>query len=72
MKKYKPKEYINKFGVEKATEVAIQAGTTYQYLNQVALGFRNASPKLAKRLIEASGGRIDFEALVLAREARDG
>lgn len=66
----KAREFVERFGWAEATRIAQAAGTTREYFYQVATGRRNASPSLAMRLVHASGGRLDFMALVLSTPAR--
>lgn len=51
-------------GKEETARVCSAAGTSLVYFEQVAKGSRNFSRKLAERLEEASGGRLDRVALV--------
>lgn len=60
------KQFLDAKGVEKATEVAEKAGTTYPYFYQIALGYRRPSVELANRLVEASGDELDFVKLMKA------
>ncbi|WP_011298532.1 transcriptional regulator [Cupriavidus necator] len=63
------KTFIEKFGTDEATRVAVAAGTNYSYFSQIAHGHRRPSVQLADRLVEASGSRLSFEALM--RSKRD-
>jgi DNA-binding transcriptional regulator YdaS (Cro superfamily) len=56
-------KFLRTYGDEDGGQVAIAAGTTLVYLKQIATGFRNPSPRLAKRLEEASGGRMTRDCL---------
>lgn len=61
------KAFLEKFGIEEATRVATEAGTNYRYFSQIAHGHRRPSVRLADRLVEASTGRLIFEALMRAK-----
>lgn len=63
------KQFLDEYGKAEAERVAINAGTNWAYFSQIAYGHRRPSAKLAKSIVEASGGRMDFEALLLAQEA---
>ena len=65
------KQFIDQFGRAEAERVAIAAGTNRVYFYQIANGFRNASTKLALRLHEESGHRLDVMSLMTATDARD-
>lgn len=56
--------FLQDHGREEAARVCAAAGTTLVYFEQVAKGDRNFSRKLAEKLEEASGGRLDRVALV--------
>jgi len=58
------REYIDKYGKEKAEAVAKAAGTNMAYFSQLAAGFRRPSVKLAQRLVDASGGELGFVELL--------
>jgi hypothetical protein len=64
------KTFIETHGWDEAVRVAKAAGTTREYFYQIANGFRNASPPLAQRLVEASDGRLDLMTLIMATEDR--
>jgi hypothetical protein len=64
------KTFIQTYGWEEAVRVAKAAGTTREYFYQISAGFRNASPPLAQRLVEASEGRLDMMPLMMATEDR--
>lgn len=57
------KDFLEKYGREKAEQVAVDAGTKFVYFQQIASGFRKPSPQLTLRLVEASGGRLKKKAL---------
>jgi len=63
------KQFLDEFGKVEAERIAIKAGTNWAYFSQIAYGHRRPSAKLAKAMVEASGGRMDFEALLLAEAA---
>lgn len=52
------KVFYESFGAEESERVAIEAGTTLDYFKQIMYGNRFPSHQLAKRLEEASEGRI--------------
>jgi hypothetical protein len=64
------KEFIESYGREAAERVALDAGTNYIYFRQLAYGHSRPSPDLAERLVNASGGRLDFETLMRAEAYR--
>ena len=64
------KQYILENGWEKAEQVAKAAGTNRAYFSHIAHGHKNASVKLADRLVKASGGDLDFASLIRATEDR--
>lgn len=49
---------------QEVPSVCEAAGTKPIYLRQLATGFRRPSPRMAKRLAEASGGRMDVLSLL--------
>ena len=58
------KSFIDTFGREEAKRVAEDAGTSYPYFSQIAYGHRRPSVDLANRLVDSSGGRLDFVSLL--------
>lgn len=52
------RQFLSDYGREEAERVAKAAGTNFAYFYQLAIGFRSPSPRLAKRLEKASGGRM--------------
>lgn len=52
------RQYLDKYGRAEAEKVAEAAGTNFAYFYQIAIGFRNPSPKMAKALQKASKGKI--------------
>jgi len=61
--------FLERFGKAESEAVATAAGTNYAYFSQIAYGHRTPSAKLAKALVDASKGRLDFQALLLGIEA---
>lgn len=59
------KTFLETYGKDECERVAIAAGTNYAYFSQIAYGHRKPSAKLAKAMVEASGGRLGFEQLLL-------
>ena len=57
------RKFIDKYGKDEATRVAESAGSRYVYLTQIASGHRKPSPKLARRLVEVSKGRLTLRDL---------
>ena len=64
------KQYWKRHGSEKSREVATAAGTSWGYFEHIMHGRRRPSPELAERLVEASGGQMDFVSLLKPRAAR--
>ena len=64
------KQFIEEYGREEAEKVAKNAGSNIAYFSQIANGHRNASFKLAAKLVEASGGRLDQFKLMSATHDR--
>lgn len=64
------KQFIEEFGRNEAERVAKEAGSNLAYFSQIANGHRNASFKLAAKLVEASKGRLDQIKLMSATEDR--
>jgi hypothetical protein len=60
-------EFLKVHGSPEAESVAIRAGTNLNYFRQLACGARRPSVDLALRLVEASGHRLDFNKLLLAK-----
>lgn len=59
------KDFLEKYGRERASAVAVAAGTNIAYFSQIAHGHRSPSRKLAKRLEDASGGDMTFIELMM-------
>lgn len=64
------RDFIDELGNDEAERVAIAAGTNMAYFRQIANGHRNASFKLAHRLVEASDDRLDLISLMGATHDR--
>jgi transcriptional regulator with XRE-family HTH domain len=58
------KKFLETEGRDRAKEVAEAAGTNIEYFSQIAHGHRKPSPKLAKRLADASGGEMTIPELM--------
>lgn len=63
------KEYLDKFGKDRCTEICRVAGTSYAYFNQIAYGHRRPSVDLAQKLVDASDGELDLLALLTNKKA---
>lgn len=63
--------YLDAVGEDAAEAACIAAGTKLVYLKQIAAGVRRPSPELAEKLVEASGGRLDFKTLLFSRKQPD-
>lgn len=63
------KAYLDKYGKDGAEKVAIKAGTKLSYFTQIAAGIRRPSVELAKRLVKASAGELDFVELLSNKKA---
>lgn len=61
------RQYIDKHGKDRAEQVAKAAGTNLAYFGQIASGIRRPSVSLAQRLVGASGGELDFVALLTSK-----
>ncbi|MGJ8516611.1 transcriptional regulator [Carnimonas bestiolae] len=57
------KEYLSELGKVGRKVMAQRCGTSPQYLYQLSLGNRTASPRLAIEIEKASGGVITCESL---------
>lgn len=66
----KAKTFIETYGNDEAKRVAEQAGTTFEYFRHIAYGNRNASPRLAEKLVVASDHRLTFKLLIFAQRDR--
>lgn len=62
------KHFIDTYGKDESTRIAQQAGTTFEYFRHIAYGNRSASPKLARKLVEASEHRLTFDLLIFAKK----
>lgn len=65
------KQFIEEHGRDEARRVAEKAGTIWQYVYQCAEGYRRPSVELAKRLVDASDGRLDLLAMLTAEKRKD-
>lgn len=59
--------YLDKYGRDKAREIAESAGTNLAYFEQLACGFRRPSYELAEKLVAASSGEMDTPSLMTAK-----
>ncbi len=59
------REFKEIYGPGRCEEVALEAGTNYEYFRQLASGHRRCSPELAEELERASGGEMKFRDLLL-------
>ena len=58
------KQFISAFGRDDLALIAKRAGTTLIYLSdQIANGHRKPSPKLARKLTQASSGALTLSSL---------
>lgn len=58
------RDFFDQHSHHEVRRVAILAGSSYDYLYQVAHGYRRPSPELAERLEKASDGRMDRVSLL--------
>lgn len=56
--------FLHKFGLDETEKVVKAAGTNMNYFRQIACGARRPSVELADKLVAASEGRMEFEALL--------
>lgn len=63
------KEFFDRYGKERCVEICEKVGTSYAYFNQIAYGHRRPSVNLAQRLVDASGGEMDFVSLLTTNAA---
>jgi DNA-binding transcriptional regulator YdaS (Cro superfamily) len=56
-------DYLLSATTEQHESLAKRAKTKVVYLKQLATGFRKASPKLAKRIEQATAGRVTRQEL---------
>ncbi len=61
------KTFFEKHGRDESRAVAVAAGTNYAYFYQFVTGARRPSLELAKKLVEASDGRLELLALLEAK-----
>ena len=57
----KPIEYFKQHDKTHVSKVAKAAGTNFAYFEQLARGYRSPSLKLAKRLVEETGGVVPLQ-----------
>ena len=57
------REFLDEFGPDEAERVAKKAGTTLGYFRQWAYNIRKPHPRLVKKVVRASDGRLTREAL---------
>jgi len=57
------RKFLDEFGKDEAGRVAKAAGSQYVYFTQIASKHRKPSPQLARRLVEASDGRLTLSEL---------
>ena len=55
--------FLKTAGKAEAERVARAAGSNYVYFSQIAYGHRRPSPDLARKLSEASGGKMTLPKL---------
>ena len=63
------REFLKTYGSGEAETVCSRAGTNLNYFRQIACGSRRPSVELALRLVDASDHRMDFNKLLLAKQA---
>lgn len=63
------KQFLDAYGKDESERIACEAGSNYAYFSQIAYGHRSPSARLAKKLVEASGGRLGFEELLTSNLA---
>ena len=51
-------KYFSEIGTLGVRALAAKAGTHYVYLYQIRSGHRKASPKMARKIVEASAGNL--------------
>jgi len=59
--------YIELYGRERAEEVCVKAGTTFEYFYKCSRGYRRPSVELAQRLVDASDYKLDFVSLLMTK-----
>lgn len=61
--------FLDTHGEERCRQVAEAAGSKLGYFKQIAYGHRRPSPDLAERLVESSGGELDFISLLTRKRS---
>lgn len=56
--------YWRQFGIAHVHKICAAAGTTYDYWKLIAYGHKRPSVDLAHRLVEQSGGKLEFTQLL--------
>lgn len=57
------RQYYDALSVEQRAAIAARAGTKPIYLYQLAYGYRQASPAMARKLHEATGYAVPLHAM---------
>lgn len=65
-----PKQFIKTYGWDEVDRICAAAGTKRSWFHHIALGYNNCGLKLAKRLVQASEGRLDLWSLIDAESRR--
>lgn len=58
------RKYWMLYGKDGLQRLADATGTTLSYLRQLSWGYRNPSPDLAQRLVEAANGELTLDAVL--------
>ena len=61
-------EYIGEVGITTIT-LAVKLGVSQPFVSQLATGRRRPSPEVAKRISEATGGKVTVMELLYPKEA---
>lgn len=57
-------EYLQRYGKPRAAQVALDAGSCYEYFSHLAYGHRTPSARLAQKLVTESNGEMSLSELL--------
>ncbi len=67
-----PVQFSDKYSKTHIESICATAGTNYEYWKRIRDRRQRPSVDLARGLVEASGGELDFDALLFSKNARRG
>ena len=62
-----PMEFRDRYGIAITQEVCAKAGTTYDYFKHICNHRKRPGVDLARRLVDASDGRLDLDKLLIPK-----